>query len=200
MKKQNMLMQGLLVLVLSIGVSYVGITVSKENIEKVATTITKIITKDTTEDTASADAQESIQQLPYRVISVTDGDTLHVEIDGVNETIRVLGIDTPETKYSSRGEECFGAEASVYAKTLLEGSEVTLKQDSSQDSRDKYNRFLAYVGLADGRDFGQVMIADGYAYEYTFKRKVYEKQAVYREAQLRAQEEGLGLWEEGVCG
>lgn len=135
----------------------------------------------------------------YVVTQVVDGDTLTVDVDGTSESIRVLGINTPETKYSSKGAECFGAEASAYAKSLLEGTSVELTSDDSQDTRDKYNRILAYVTLPDGRDFGQVMITDGYAYEYTYQGVPNKNQQLYQDAQAKAQEDKAGLWAEGVC-
>lgn len=143
-------------------------------------------------------AEEDITTALHEVTRVVDGDTLRVDINGVNESIRVIGINTPETEYSSLGAECFGPEATEHARTLLEGTSVQLTPDDSQDSRDKYNRILAYVTLPDGRDFGQVMIADGYAYEYTFIYP-YKNQQIYKDAQAQAQENAVGLWADGVC-
>jgi len=159
------------------------------------------VTQQVLNDTAETYPVEATSQKNtlYKVLSVTDGDTFKVSIKGVVESVRVLGINTPETKYSNRGVECFGAEASSYATTLLENTSVQLTSDDSQDTRDKYGRLLAYVTLPDGRDFGQVMIADGYAYEYTFKGRTYKNQDLYKAAQTQAQEENVGLWADGGC-
>jgi len=166
--------------------------------------VTNVFTPDTSKQEVVVENIEEVADIEatdvqtYVVTQVIDGDTLTVDIDGVTESIRVLGINTPETEYSSRGAECFGAEASTYAKTLLEGTEVSLTADDTQDARDKYDRILAYVTLPDGRDFGQVMIADGYAYEYTHIYS-YKNQQLYKAAQAHAQEDEVGLWADGVC-
>jgi len=135
----------------------------------------------------------------HDVFSVIDGDTFTIFIGDTKESVRVLGIDTPETQYSSSGADCFGAEASAHATALLEGRTVELMADPSQDTRDIYNRLLAFVTLPDGRDFGQVMIADGYAYEYTFRGIAHKNQALYVATETRAQRDGVGMWEDKVC-
>lgn len=133
----------------------------------------------------------------YQVVSVIDGDTIIVKKGSKEETVRVLGIDAQESTGSIRGQECFGDEGKEYAQALLQNTTVTLSADPSQDERDKYERLLAYVGMSDGRDFGQVMIADGYAFEYTFKGRSYKNQALYQKTQSEAESEQAGLW--GVC-
>lgn len=153
-----------------------------------------------TEKALSEIPEENIFSGSYRVEKVVDGDTLVIDINGASQSVRVLGIDAPETEFSSRGAECFGIEASEHAKALLENTSVQLASDSSQDIRDKYDRLLAYVTLPDGRDFGEVMIRNGYSYELTFKDMPYKNQKLYKKAQKIAEEEGLGLWEGGVCG
>ena len=197
MKKGNPLIKTLLVIGLGALLAHFGLNVSDKQIEEVVDGVVVEVAKQSekaTQDTASQGQQEV-----YEVLSVIDGDTFSVSVGGQKETIRVLGINTPETKYSSRGAECYGAEASEYAKLLLTGTQVLLTNDSSQDTRDKYNRLLAYVELPDGRDFGQVMIADGYAYEYTYHGNAYRKQSVYKNTQSIAQNEKKGLWADGIC-
>lgn len=134
----------------------------------------------------------------YKVSSVVDGDTVKVTIDGKIETIRIIGLNTPETVDPRKPVECFGKEASSKAKELLSGKTVTLEVDSPQGDRDKYGRLLRYVILPDGRDFGKTMIAEGYAYEYTYNTP-YKYQKIYKEAQLTAQSQQLGLWSPNTC-
>lgn len=133
-----------------------------------------------------------------QVVSVTDGDTLKVNLNGRVETIRVIGIDTPETVHPTEPVGCFGREASNKAKELLTGSTVTVVTDASQGTRDKYERYLAYITLEDGSDFGLQMLRGGYAYEYTYAIP-YDKQLTYKEAETYARETGAGLWADGVC-
>ncbi len=135
----------------------------------------------------------------FRVTKVIDGDTLAVEINGRTETLRLIGINTPETVDPRRPVECFGKEASAKAKSVLAGAHVRVEGDSSQDARDKYGRMLAYVILSDGTNFNKLMIADGYAYEYTY-RTPYTYQAEFKEAERTARAEGRGLWADGACG
>lgn len=143
------------------------------------------------------DISESTQW--HYVLSVIDGDTIKVSIDGKEETVRIIGIDTPETKRSRIDEECFGEDAGVYAKALLENTLVQIKHDDTQRIRDRYNRLLAFVGMYDGRDFGEVMIINGYAHEFIFQGRVHKKQQLYKDAQTQAQENKVGLWAEGAC-
>jgi micrococcal nuclease len=111
-----------------------------------------------------------------RVIRVVDGDTLHVSVDGQDETVRLIGIDTPEL----RPAEC-GARAATEAMTeLAAGRRVELVGDTSQDERDRYGRRLAYVVRGD-LDLGEAMLRRGWAEVYVFDRP-FERLARYREA------------------
>lgn len=94
--------------------------------------------------------------------------------------------------------ECFGREASARAKEILAGQKVTLELDGSQDERDKYGRLLAYLFLPDGQNFNELMIAEGYAYEYTYFLP-YKYKAQFKEAQKLAEAINRGLWAPGVC-
>jgi micrococcal nuclease len=134
----------------------------------------------------------------YPVVHVMDGDTLAVLIGGSTTTIRVLGLDTPETVDPRKPIECFGPEASAEAHKILDGEYVRLQYDPSQDALDKYGRTLAYVYLPDGTLYDEFMIARGYGHEYTFKTP-YEYQKEFRAAQAEAKKEQLGLWSPATC-
>jgi hypothetical protein len=84
------------------------------------------------------------------VVEVVDGDTIKVSVDGAVETIRLIGIDTPETKDPRKPVQCFRWEASAKAEELLAGRRVRLEADDTQDDRDKYGRLLRYVWRDDG--------------------------------------------------
>ena len=146
-----------------------------------------------TNETISSPSTTLQTRIQATIVKVVDGDTIHVTINGVQETIRIIGIDSPETVDPRRPVECFGIEASDKAKTLLPiGKTVELEQDLSQDNRDRYKRLLRYVFI-DGVDYGKQMIAEGYAYEYTYEIP-YKYQLDYKEAQRLAQENKRGLW------
>ncbi len=122
------------------------------------------------------------------VARVVDGDTL--EMDN-GDIIRLLGVDTPETKHTQKGVEYFGPEASALVRKLALSNTVTLKYDKN-DQKGKYGRLLAYVYLPDGRMLNALLIAGGYGFatpEYSFSQK---EAFVELEAEARAQ--GLGLW------
>ena len=132
------------------------------------------------------------------VVRVVDGDTLVVMENGEEVTVRIIGINTPETVDPRRPVECFGEEASRAAKAMLTGEGVTLISDSTQGAVDKYGRALRYVALMDGTDVGLALISSGYAYEYTYDVP-YARQSVYQAAEDVARTGGVGLWGEGGC-
>lgn len=134
----------------------------------------------------------------YPVVRVVDGDTVIVQINGKKETVRLIGLDTPEIVDPRKPVECFGKEASAEAKRILTGKPVRIKTDSSQALRDKYNRLLAYVFLEDGTNFNELMIKNGYGYEYTYDVP-YTYQKEFKNAEKYARENKQGLWKEGVC-
>ena len=73
-----------------------------------------------------------------------------------------------------------------------------LTTDPTQDRVDRYDRLLAHVWLPDGRSFEWVMVADGYAHEYTYDLP-YTHQDAYRDAERQAREAGRGLWAPDTC-
>lgn len=133
-----------------------------------------------------------------KVHSVVDGDTIRVKINGKVEPVRLIGVDTPEVSGPHTEAECFGAEASSRTRELLKGKQVRLKPDSGLDNRDTYDRLLRYVYLED-ENINQLLIEEGYGFEYTF-RTAYKYQSGFRRAQQEASETGRGLWAEETCG
>ncbi len=131
------------------------------------------------------------------VARVIDGDTFEANIGGAIDTVRVIGIDTPEIADPRRPVECFGAEASGKAKEILSGQKVRLESDPDQGERDKYGRLLRHVFLEDGTNFGLLMIKRGYAYEYGYPVPG-KYRTEFQAAQNYARENSLGLWGD-VC-
>ena len=142
-----------------------------------------------------AQPQDSRQS---QVIRIIDGDTIQAKTNGKVETIRLIGINTPETVDPRRPVECFGKEASEKTKELLNDKTVKIETDPSQDMRDKYGRLLAYIFLEDGTNINKKLIEEGYAYEYTHERP-YQYQIEFKQAQKQAEEAERGLWVPGVC-
>jgi micrococcal nuclease len=131
------------------------------------------------------------------VVRVVDGDTVVVEVGGTEESVRLIGIDTPESVARDRPNECFGAEASARLSSLLPaGTAVVLTRDV--EPRDLYDRLLAYVQRSsDGLFLNAAQVADGYA-----EAKDYPPNTAYRDdfeqAERTARAAGLGLW--SACG
>ena len=128
----------------------------------------------------------------YKVTRVVDGDTIKVG----NERIRLIGIDTPESKHSDESKNVpMGETAYVYLRDLIEGKEVELFLDVQE--RDKYGRILAYVYLADETKtfINEQLVLNGYARVMTVPPNVmYED--VFVKGQEYAKENGLGIWED----
>ena len=127
----------------------------------------------------------------HTVVEVVDGDTIKAIVFGKVETIRLIGIDTPETVHPSEAVECFGPNASQAAR-VLRGRLVMLEADPSQGDRDRYGRLLRYVFL-DGRNFNRYLIAEGFAHEYTYDGP-YRHQAEFKAAERQSRATGKGLW------
>jgi micrococcal nuclease len=123
---------------------------------------------------------------------VVDGDTVEVSpaVDGLTE-VRLIGVDTPETKDPRTGVQPYGEEAYRFTASTLEGEEVSLEFDVERT--DRYGRLLAYVWLPDGRMFNEVLLKEGFAQVATFPPNVKYVER-FEEAQRKAREEGRGLW------
>jgi micrococcal nuclease len=124
------------------------------------------------------------------VVSVVDGDTIDVRINGVVERVRYIGMDTPETVDPRKPVQCFGKEASAKNTELALGKVVTLERDVSE--RDRYGRLLRYV-YVNGVMINEALVREGYAHVYTYPPDV-KYDTVFREAERAAREQGRGLW------
>jgi endonuclease YncB( thermonuclease family) len=102
------------------------------------------------------------QGTPATVLRVVDGDTIHVMLDGNEETIRYVGIDTPERRQP-------GYRAATAAnRSYVEGQRVLLEQDVTH--RDNFGRLLRYVYLEDGTFVNAEMVAQGWAQPVNYGR------------------------------
>jgi len=131
------------------------------------------------------------------VVRVVDGDTLVADLGAGNQTIRLIGIDTPESVAPHRAVECYGHEASARLAALVPpGTPVRLTRDI--EPRDRYDRVLAYVERADDGLFVNLAQVDaGFAASFPFPPNVAHR-ARFDDAERRAREAGLGLW--SACG
>jgi len=125
------------------------------------------------------------------VSRVVDGDTIEVEMDGKTEDVRLLLVDTPETKHPSKPVQPYGPEASEFAKDTLSGKEVTLEFDGSK--RDKYDRLLAYVWV-DGENFNKMLLEEGLARLAYVYEPPYTHYDAFVKAQTKAVNESNNIW------
>jgi micrococcal nuclease len=132
------------------------------------------------------------------VTKVVDGDTIHIRIGTTNETVRLIGVDTPEVVDPRKPVQSYGREASARTKALLDQQTVYLQADSTQGDRDRYGRLLRYVWSANGVDTNLLLISDGYAFEYTYAVP-YWAQTAYKAAQSSARSAQRGLWSPSTC-
>jgi micrococcal nuclease len=127
------------------------------------------------------------------VTAPVDGDTVRVRTARGSETVRLLGVNTPETHHPTKGVECFGPEAAEFTDRELTGRDVVLELDV--EHRDTYGRLLAYV-VVDGRRFNDVLLARGYARLLIIPPNGAHGRAML-DAQLAARRDHRGLW--GAC-
>jgi endonuclease YncB( thermonuclease family) len=132
---------------------------------------------------------------PAALFSVSDGDTIRVEVDGREDTVRLILIDTPETHDPNNPPECYGAEATAFLEGLLPlGSELYLERDVSE--RDRFGRLLRYVWLDRGDEvylINEAMVRSGYAAQSTFPPDVKYEERIQQAARF-ARAHGYGLW------
>lgn len=145
--------------------------------------------------TASPAAPVTIDTRVEKISRIIDGDTVETE-DG--NKIRYIGIDTPETKHPVKKVQCFGKEAALKNKELVEGRYVRLEKDVSET--DRYGRLLRYVRVFDspeasgeGMFVNEYLVRQGYAYAATFPPDV-KYAEVFKNAQDEARESQRGLW------
>ncbi len=129
------------------------------------------------------------------VVNVVDGDTIDVrdEVRG-RLRIRVLGIDTPETKKPAYTVGCWGPEATQFARDALVDQRVAIVYDSTQDRNDRYGRTLAYLVKGDGWNYSVEAARAGTAHAYIYDNSPVEKYAEIAAAQQEAKAAGRGLW------
>lgn len=141
--------------------------------------------------------------LPARVLSVADGDTIHVSLNGKNERVRMIGVNTPEIAHPELGikEQPYGQAAKNYTSKALQGRKVFLEFDV--EKRDKYGRLLAYIWLEKPgstresevrkKMFNAILLQNGYAQVMTIPPNV-KYVDLFVKLQREARNQGKGLW------
>lgn len=125
-----------------------------------------------------------------RVTRVIDGDTVEISLDSKKQTVRMILVDTPETKKPGTEVQPFGPEAAEFTKNMLENQDVRLERDVS--TTDRYGRFLYYIWIGD-RMFNELLLEKGLARVAVYPPDVkYVDQ--FRALQKQAQEGAIGIW------
>lgn len=159
------------------------------------------------------------QVIQARITSVTDGDTVNVRAFGAKRSfykVRLIGIDTPETKKPGTPVECGGKRATGNMLGLAftaptdtnedgvldtqggDGRRVTLTTDPTQDTFDRFGRLLAYVTTRSGTLLQTAQLADGWAKTFVFGNTAFQRVGRFRAAEGRARARGRGVWSK--CG
>ena len=125
------------------------------------------------------------------VVRVIDGDTITVQIAGAIRTIRLIGVDTPETKHPTKAVQPLGPEASAFTQAALDRKTVRLVTDPAGDQVDRYDRLLRYVYL-DGKNFNATLIREGYA--VAIRSFPYSRKAEFLRLEALARQERRGIW------
>jgi endonuclease YncB( thermonuclease family) len=150
---------------------------------------------------AAAPAPKRAQTIRGRVIEVTDGDTIKVRpLERTRRSVyavRLIGIDTPETRRPATPVECGGPEASDNLKRIAEGRRVVLRTDPTQDTIDRYDRLLAYAKLRGGPDLAVAQLRTGLANVYVYGGRPFQRVRAFRRAERSARDAGRGVW--GQC-
>ena len=129
---------------------------------------------------------------PYTVKRVVDGDTIVVAINGKDEKVRMIGVNTPESVHVDKNKNTEeGKVVSDYTKGILTGTEVYLEYD--EDKYDDYNRLLAYVYISENEMYNLHLIEEGYAQVMTIEPNT-KYETTFSKAETEAKNNYIGFW------
>ena len=160
-----------------------------------------------TETTTMPDAVDG-ESVTVTVTRVIDGDTMEIEYaNGTEDTVRLLGVDTPETTISRVSPDEFagisdttagrdhlfnwGEQATIFAEDELEGRQVEIVFDPDSDRRGYFGRLLVYL-YVDGENFNGRLLGEGYARTYDSQFSLREE---FVALEQEAQATDVGLWD-----
>ena len=129
----------------------------------------------------------------YEVVRVIDGDTVVLLMEGKATTVRLIGVDTPETVHPQKTVEHYGKEASRFTENLLKGESVYVEHEAGTSQLDKYGRELVYLYRApDGLFVNLEIVRQGYAHAHTLNP--FQHIELFRYYEQRARDAQKGLW------
>jgi len=118
-----------------------------------------------------SDAGKSAEQNQpglYSINHFIDGDTIAINMNGKAESVRFIGVDTPETHKPNTPVQCYGPAAAAFTKNTIGSNKVRLESDPLSTNRDRYDRLLRYVYLPDGTLLNEKIIQAGYGFYYPY--------------------------------
>ena len=174
----------------NVPVSLISDTAGGETPASTAITSSTVATTTVTSPTETAPEIGSPSSEIPTVMSITDGDTIRVDYEGVEEPLRLIGINAPE------GGECMAGEATARLTELLASQTVALESDVSD--RDQFDRLLRYVYLGD-QFVNELLVREGLAIARRYEPDT-SMATVLEAAQAQAEAEELGMWAPDACG
>lgn len=133
----------------------------------------------------------------YDVVSIADGDTLTVDMEGKKEKIRFIGVDTPEIYHGgdTPPSQCYGEKAKAFTEAAVDNKRVKLVADEEGTNRDKYGRLLRYVYNYQNMSLDETLVSEGYG--FAIDGFAYSKKEHYLNLMKDAEMGKKGLW--AVC-
>jgi micrococcal nuclease len=178
----------------SVGGNSSKTAVENKSEQKVDETVDSSAISSSTDSSLSQNSvNDNKNLLPATITKNIDGDTLDINLNGKEEKVRMLCVDTPETHHPRLGVQPFGPEAAEYTKKILPvGTKVEIETGIG-GGRDKYGRLLAYI-YVDGKMFNEMLLEKGLArvaYIYAPNTKYVDE---FYAIQKIAQKKGIGIW------
>ena|SRR5579884_1813032 len=138
--------------------------------------------------------KKALQSQPgfYHVSHFVDGDTIAVNMNGHEEKVRFIGVDTPETHKPNTPVQCYGPQAAAFTKATIGARPVRLVSDPLTTDRDRYDRLLRYIYLPDGSELNQTLVEQGYGFYYPYFP--FSQADSFHTAEQRAMAAHKGLW------
>lgn len=157
--------------------------------------------------TATAETQRAVpgaypfedftSDIAYKVVRVIDGDTVKIDYKGRVTSVRLIGVDAPETVHPGKPVEAYGPEASDFVENLLLGESVYLRFDAERV--DMYGRLLAYLYRApDGLFVNLELVRQGYGSLYA--QFPFKFMTLFRYYEDRARAARKGLYQQSKAG
>ncbi|MEG0409226.1 MAG: thermonuclease family protein [Bacilli bacterium] len=137
---------------------------------------------------------QSLESNRVYLTKCTDGDTAHFKINGKDEVVRFLAIDTPETLKPNTPVQPYGKEASNYTCEIISNAKNIELQYETGNETDKYGRKLAWV-FTDGKLLQKDLISKGYA-KVAYEKDTYKYTAILKNVELEAKMKKIGIWSE----